>query len=488
MKTSVSIVAAVLLAASVCGAQSELPDNAEDARKLRDAVIAWSQHLPDENSQLIDPEVLAPVAEYLEGQQWPDTGIKRRSRRMWGPATEGADASLTSLEQGASWLAIAFEVDRPDFVEQLATIDGAMGVESLQWFAFDGDVDTSGFDLERWSDEWHQFLIDTKYLERVARYSRNLYTEHINMGLGGARDMARLLTWVMNRNLKSGEFGSAMDQNRTLAIISRSCSFSGLLGMLTSWAVEGLCWSRVLHNVEQRSDEELAAIAEAQRQMPSGHYLTGLLGSHIARLEAWEASASADWEGYEDVSSSAVKTIIAKRDDVKVEIMDALRAELDLFRADAAGDHKAAQDALLRLARWDPSEMGTLARMHPKNVLMQSISFYSESPSSSPVLGASRLARAKDRAMYVVVALHRHKLAHDGWPDSLDVLVPAYLDELPMDPHDPERGSIRYRVNEDGSCMLWSVGPDGIDNGGAVDPESPNSPGESFDLVLWPTD
>ena len=48
-------------------------------------------------------------------------------------------------------------------------------------------------------------------------------------------------------------------------------------------------------------------------------------------------------------------------------------------------------------------------------------------------------------------------------PDSLDELVPNLLDTLPLDPFDGQ--PLRYAAASDG-CRIYSVGVDGIDQGG----------------------
>ena len=62
------------------------------------------------------------------------------------------------------------------------------------------------------------------------------------------------------------------------------------------------------------------------------------------------------------------------------------------------------------------------------------------------------------------IALERHRLSEGRLPDDLKGLVPAYLPGIPMDPFDEKQ--LRYRVQLDGSPLLWSIGPDLVDEGG----------------------
>jgi hypothetical protein len=90
------------------------------------------------------------------------------------------------------------------------------------------------------------------------------------------------------------------------------------------------------------------------------------------------------------------------------------------------------------------------------------------------------------RLTTTAVALKRYKLAHGTFPESLDALVPKYLTAVPLDPADGK--PLRYRLEGDGSFKMYSIGEDGVDNGGD---SSSKENGTSFswqmgrDLV-WP--
>ena len=64
----------------------------------------------------------------------------------------------------------------------------------------------------------------------------------------------------------------------------------------------------------------------------------------------------------------------------------------------------------------------------------------------------------------VACALERHHRAHGRYPESLSGLGPATLKSLPDDWMSGQ--PFHYRRTEDGRFELWSVGPDGKDDGG----------------------
>jgi hypothetical protein len=67
------------------------------------------------------------------------------------------------------------------------------------------------------------------------------------------------------------------------------------------------------------------------------------------------------------------------------------------------------------------------------------------------------------------LAVEAWRLEHGGWPDSLEQIVPEYLEEVPEDPFSGE--PTRY-VRTDTGVTLYSVGPDGEDDGGIPEREA----------------
>jgi len=66
----------------------------------------------------------------------------------------------------------------------------------------------------------------------------------------------------------------------------------------------------------------------------------------------------------------------------------------------------------------------------------------------------------------VVCGLERYRLAHGGYPESLNALVPQFVEKLP---HDVIGGQpLTYRRTDDGQFVLYSVGWNETDDGGVV--------------------
>ena len=74
---------------------------------------------------------------------------------------------------------------------------------------------------------------------------------------------------------------------------------------------------------------------------------------------------------------------------------------------------------------------------------------------------------ARLRTAAVAVAAESYRKTHQGrWPEKLSELTPELLRELPLDPYDGE--PLRYHVQDD-SIVIYSVGPDLVDDGGRID-------------------
>jgi len=70
------------------------------------------------------------------------------------------------------------------------------------------------------------------------------------------------------------------------------------------------------------------------------------------------------------------------------------------------------------------------------------------------------------------IALKRYQLRHGSFPARLSDMVPEFVAAVPDDPMDGK--PLRYRLDSDGTYVLYSVGEDGKDDGGDVSPATPS--------------
>jgi hypothetical protein len=86
-------------------------------------------------------------------------------------------------------------------------------------------------------------------------------------------------------------------------------------------------------------------------------------------------------------------------------------------------------------------------------------------PLMAKVAKSGRHKHAILRCTTVCLAAERYRRANGRWPATLDELVPGELSGVPLDPYDGE--PLRYG-KPGGGVVIYSVGPDATDNGGAL--------------------
>ncbi len=84
---------------------------------------------------------------------------------------------------------------------------------------------------------------------------------------------------------------------------------------------------------------------------------------------------------------------------------------------------------------------------------------------SFKLASAEASSLAELRSLIVGLACERYRLATGAWPKSLTDLQPDYLKEIPLDPYTGQ--ALLFRQLPDG-VVIYSVGVNGVDDGGAV--------------------
>jgi type II secretory pathway pseudopilin PulG len=104
-------------------------------------------------------------------------------------------------------------------------------------------------------------------------------------------------------------------------------------------------------------------------------------------------------------------------------------------------------------------------------------------PAMSKVSDFAQRSQAQLRCAIVAVAAERYRLAKGPWPGTLDVLKEAgYVRGTMSDPYDGQ--PLRWLRLDDG-VEVYSIGPDGEDNGGKMDRQNPTAPGTDLGYRLW---
>ncbi|HEY1376620.1 MAG TPA: hypothetical protein VGF55_07490 [Gemmataceae bacterium] len=95
---------------------------------------------------------------------------------------------------------------------------------------------------------------------------------------------------------------------------------------------------------------------------------------------------------------------------------------------------------------------------------------------------AVQAAQARCRCAAVAIAVELYRLRHGRWPDSLAALVPDFLPAAPLDPLDGR--PLRYKRLAHG-VAVYSVGPDGADDGGHFVDDQSWPAGTDVGVRLW---
>jgi hypothetical protein len=100
----------------------------------------------------------------------------------------------------------------------------------------------------------------------------------------------------------------------------------------------------------------------------------------------------------------------------------------------------------------------------------------------NPGLAQRAQQHALLRSAVAALAAERFRRQHGHWPDNLNALVPALLLDVPPDPQDGM--PLRYRRLPTG-VVIYSIGPDAVDNGGNLDRVGRAMGGWDVGVQLW---
>ena len=96
-------------------------------------------------------------------------------------------------------------------------------------------------------------------------------------------------------------------------------------------------------------------------------------------------------------------------------------------------------------------------------------------PGVSNFVDADRQARTRYAGAIIGLALEAHHAQHGRYPSTLAELTPDILPKFPTSPYDPKGLVYRLPTAENTlggrAYLLYSIGADGIDNGGLIHPE-----------------
>lgn len=327
----------------------------------------------------------------------------------------------------------------------IAWFDQARGEE---WFRDLDQLPT----LDRtpiWTGAFERGELDIPYVG--VRAVRDVQTARLHVARpGGADEFANAVNVVL-------ALSDAMEKQRLMA------------SSLTAWTMRTGLAERVLTAREHGwSAEELARIQALYEAEP-----VDAAAAMVDAEAAWTRNSLA-------LHFSDVASVRRGVEDPTFTGSDALLVEALLFNRDTSieglrlgtyAENVAAADTLLdelkQQADMSPAqrEKAQSAHTEGESDLIMIASLW-----DAYMLGLENrdAAEAVQALVVTALALERYRVEKGEYPTTLDALVPAYVREVPRDAMDRE--PLRYRM-EGGRYTLWSIGLNGVDDGGVRNTE-----------------
>ena len=103
-------------------------------------------------------------------------------------------------------------------------------------------------------------------------------------------------------------------------------------------------------------------------------------------------------------------------------------------------------------------------------------------PAYQQVRNAMDRLTGRKEGVIAALAIHRHMLANGEWPGGYEDLVPEFLSQAPID--EVTGGPLRFKYDDNGQLLIYSVGNDRDDDGGA-DRTGPNGGPEKRQAFIF---
>jgi hypothetical protein len=294
-----------------------------------------------------------------------------------------------------------------------------------------------------------------------------------------AREVAHLLRYQAMLQAQDRQAGAALDTARALLTTARSVGDEPfLVSQLVRLAVQTVTveslertlaqgrpgaddLKAVQHLLEKEAAEPLLLFAARGERANAFQMAEDIKTGKATASQAAGLSKSGAGESVNDLVAPARVRLSEPR------LLRFLTecVEIAKLPPEQQGEHFAAMERKIRQARAEGDNV--------LGLLM---------PAVAKVGDASRRTQARLRCAIVALALERYRLDHGRWPERLDQLAPQYLTALPRDPCDGR--ALRYKALPDG-VLVYSVGLDGEDNGGALNRREPGAKGADVGFRLW---
>jgi len=278
------------------------------------------------------------------------------------------------------------------------------------------------------------------------------------------RALARFLSLEAQVDAEKGDVGGAMSASLDAIQMGERLPHGGpLIGMLVGVACQAIGRKQAWRLVDGLDAAQARAAARRLEIIRTGH----VPFADTLQEEEWMGQAGflelmrrPDWAG-------ELANVIAP-DPSGGQSANPLGREVFITRIRLMGKHRILADYTRTLDRIVTEGRQPFAARSP---------IPAASPIANPIsdmitpsFGNTRLNEVKadteNALLLVTLALRAYKLEHGAYPPTLTALTPRYLQAIPIDPFTLS-GPLRYKLMG-AKYMLYSVGPDGKDDGGAA--------------------
>lgn len=258
------------------------------------------------------------------------------------------------------------------------------------------------------------------------------------------RPVVEVILPALHDALAAGDFDVAADWIERAWALARVAEASGTI-------IGGMVQTAIITAVYESLRPHLPALAQAE---------------YVPLWEAIDAPPIVDarWSlrmerelGLGAIQEAMVDSLLMAKDQLRL-FEEAL---IDWSLYESTGDAEAHERVRQLAARLDADSIYRRRRMALDTVL----------PALGRVGPALRAGFAERDATRVMLALEFYRSDHGPYPDTLDSLVPQYLDQLPPDPHRVSESFVYRVVDQHASdpaaaYVLYSIGTDRVDDGG----------------------
>jgi hypothetical protein len=291
-----------------------------------------------------------------------------------------------------------------------------------------------------------------------------------------ARPVAYLLEYEATAQAEAGRPGEALATGRGVLVAARSIGDEPLvMSLLIRQAIRAVAVRSLERTLAQGTPPEaelqaVQALFEDEAAQPL--LLNVLRGERAATQRTIEAARQA-LPGLGTALRSGDTNALRQRLDFRKQ-RRMRRWQTDALRRETA---------CVEAAKLPLEEHGrAFAPLQPALPLDDDDIVGSLTMASVKIAESYRRSQAVLRVVVVALALERYRLAEQHWPDQLRELTPAYLPDVPLDPYDGRE--LRYKKLSDG-VLVYSIGPDEQDNGGALNRKNVTAAGSDLGFRLW---